>query len=58
MVSLNDLRNRVAHHEHLLKTDVAGLHGDLLELCEWLSPNVSAHIAKVSEVPALLAARP
>ena len=57
MEDLNDLRNRVAHHEHLLKTDIAAIHSTLLELAGWISPNVASHIAANSNVLDILAAR-
>jgi Abi-like protein len=55
---LNELRNRVAHHEPLVKYDLDEAHERLLELCDWLSPNVRAHIAAHTDVPRLLAQRP
>jgi Abi-like protein len=58
MEGLNDLRNRVAHHEHLLTTDVPKYHASLLELCGWLSPRVATHIAATSNVAEVLAERP
>ncbi len=58
MNPLNDLRNRVAHHEHLLTTDVTKHHDWLLELAGWLSPNVADHISSTSEVGDLISKRP
>jgi hypothetical protein len=58
MSDLNDLRNRVAHHEHLLTTDIAQHHGWLIELAGWLSPKVADHIAATSTVTEMLANKP
>jgi hypothetical protein len=58
MHELNDVRNRVAHHEHLLATDVVGLHRNMLELCGWLSPNVAEYISATSSVLEVSGQRP
>jgi hypothetical protein len=55
---LHDLRNRVAHHEPLLTTDVAGRLADLLGLAARLEPELGRHLQATSTVPSLLAARP
>jgi hypothetical protein len=58
MASLNYLRNRVAHHEHLLNTDISEYHADLLELCRWMSPPVADHIRTTTSVLSLLGEKP
>lgn len=58
MSALNDLRNRVAHHEHLLTTDVPKRHVCLLDFCRWLSPKVAEHISARSCVEEVVAQRP
>jgi len=55
---INDLRNRVAHHEPLLKFKLEQDHERLLELCGWLDERVSNHIREHSSVPQLLTERP
>ena len=55
---LHDLRNRVAHHEPLLNTDVAARLADLLGLAKRLDPQLGQHVLATSSVASLLAARP
>ncbi len=62
---LNNLRNRVAHHEPVhgptighVNADLAALHGELLELLGWLNPPIRAWVQTNSRVPALLARKP
>jgi hypothetical protein len=58
MGSLHNLRNRVAHHEPLLRTDIAARHGDCTALATLIDPALGHHIASTSRVAQLLAARP
>lgn len=62
---LNTLRNRIAHHEPVhgptighVKSDLAGLHRELLELLGWLDPKIGSWVVANSRVPTLLAAKP
>ena len=55
---LHRLRNRCAHHKSLLHLDLYALHLDLLTLAGTLQPKVAEHIARHTQVPALLAQRP
>jgi len=62
---LNLLRNRIAHHEpiHALEIgdsnlDVVGVHGELLEVLNWIDPAVSNWLKSWSRVPTVLATRP
>lgn len=55
---LHDLRNRVAHHEPLLRTDVPGRLADVIHLATHVDPLLGQHIAATSSVSGLLAARP
>ncbi|WP_051144192.1 hypothetical protein [Modestobacter italicus] len=55
---LHDLRNRVAHHEPLLTTDVAGRFADLLGLASRLEPRLGQHLQVTSNVSRLLTTRP
>jgi len=62
---LNNLRNRVAHHEPVhgatighVNADLAALHAELLEVLGWLNPTVSSWVQTNSRVPALLARKP
>ena len=55
---LHDLRNRVAHHEPLLNTDVAARLADLLGLAKRLDPQLGQHVQATSTVASLLATRP
>ena len=55
---LHELRNRVAHHEPLLSTDVAGRLADLTGLAARLDPQLGQYLQATSSVPKLLTARP
>jgi hypothetical protein len=62
---LNTLRNRIAHHEPIhsgaiAKTglDIAGMHQALLDLLDWIDPDVQRWVTTYSRVPALLQTRP
>jgi hypothetical protein len=55
---LHDLRNRVAHHEPLLTTDVAGRLADLIGLATRLDPPLGQYLEATSTVANLLTVRP
>lgn len=55
---LHELRNRIAHHEHLLSENISDRWQDLRDVAGALSTDLDAHIAAGSQVPALVAARP
>lgn len=55
---LHAVRNRIAHHEPLLRTDLVQTQGSLLTLAGWLLPELRAHLAASSELPELIADRP
>ena len=55
---LNALRNRIAHHEPLLRENLDERHVEILDLCGMLNPTLARYLASTSTVPAILAARP
>jgi hypothetical protein len=55
---LQRFRNRIAHHDCLLKQDIAARADDMLLIAGWLDPEARRWLAERSRVPALLAARP
>lgn len=55
---LHSLRNRVAHHEPLLRTPLVARHADIIEIAGLVSAPLRDHIAAHSSVPAMLADRP
>lgn len=55
---LHDLRNRVAHHEPLLRTNLGDRHQDVLTIAELLAPELATHISATSAVPRLISERP
>jgi hypothetical protein len=55
---LHDLRNRVAHHEPLLRTDIAARCADVLAVADLIDPHLALHISATSTVMTLQAARP
>lgn len=55
---LHELRNRVAHHEHLLNEDLSVRHADILALTQLIEPTLSTYLDDSSTLPRLLAHRP
>jgi hypothetical protein len=52
ITKLNDLRNRVAHHEPLSAEYARRRHRELIEVADWLSPALSAYISAHTTCPA------
>lgn len=44
LVQIKTLRNRIAHHETLIKRDVRKDYGEILEAIRWISPTVRAWV--------------
>ncbi|HTC59219.1 MAG TPA: hypothetical protein VK691_03780 [Solirubrobacteraceae bacterium] len=55
---LHDLRNRAAHHEPLLDTDLVARLDDLLWIAERLDSSLADFIRSSTDIPALIASRP
>jgi hypothetical protein len=55
---LHQLRNRVAHHEPLLRTDVSGRLDDLIKVAGMISPELRRYLAATTTVTNWLAHRP
>jgi hypothetical protein len=58
VAALNRLRNRAAHHEHLLGEDLTARHRQLLAFAGLLSPELGQYLDQVSPLPRLLSQRP
>lgn len=54
---LHDLRNRVAHHEHLLSTNLVARLEDLLWVAERLDPSLAQYILATTDIPSLNGSR-
>lgn len=55
---LHNLRNRVVHHEPLLRSNVAGRLTDAIVVTSLIDPQLGQHLNATSRVPALLQQRP
>ena len=55
---LHELRNRVAHHEPLLSTNLTAALQDVLWVTERLDPPIAQYISSSTDIPTLNAARP
>jgi hypothetical protein len=55
---LHDLRNRVAHHEQLLSTNLVARLEDLLWVAERLDPSLAQYISATTDIPSLDGSRP
>lgn len=51
-------RNRVAHHDCLLKQPVRERYDEIIRIAGWIDPAAAAWIESQSEVPVLLAKKP
>lgn len=51
-------RNRISHHEPLLKENISLLYGDIMQLLNWLCPDTAAWIRPVCEVPKIMRTKP
>ena len=56
--SVNAFRNRVAHHEPILKLDVNAVHAEMGRLVALICPQTSAWMRHHSTVPLVVRARP
>lgn len=55
---LHDLRNRVAHHEPLLRSDIAGRVADAVAVASLIDSDLGQHLTTTSRVTHLLSQRP
>lgn len=55
---LHNLRNRVAHHEPLLRYDIAGRATDAVSVARLIDPDLGRHLDATSRVMPLLPQRP
>jgi hypothetical protein len=55
---LNELRNRIAHHQRIWNRDLPACHADVLLVAGYLDADLPAWISRDCRVPALLRARP
>jgi hypothetical protein len=58
MTRLGPFRNRVAHHETIIRTPLANRHEDMLMLVETIDPEAREWIESVSSIAPLLEGRP
>ena len=58
VTKLNDVRNRVAHHEPLDPDLATRRHNNLIELASWLSPELRDYIQATTSCPGHLTNRP
>jgi hypothetical protein len=57
LTSLKELRNRIAHHETLLRRDPQKDYDDLLETIGWLSPTLRRWVEASTDFSSIYAAR-
>ncbi|WP_449256355.1 hypothetical protein [Bosea sp. (in: a-proteobacteria)] len=55
---INRLRNRIAHHEPILKLDVSALHADIRNLIGYRCPAAAAWVRHYSTIGAVMRTRP
>ncbi|MET3889032.1 hypothetical protein ABIE41_000108 [Bosea sp. OAE506] len=52
------LRNRISHHEPLIKLDAMKQHSDLLKLLSWICPATAQWVRPHCDLPTLVRAKP
>jgi hypothetical protein len=55
---LRDLRNRIAHHEPIIRRDLAGDYQRTLGIVSWICPETASWVTEHSRVPGMIAQRP
>lgn len=58
ITSLNELRNRVAHHEPIYRRDLQSDMLTIFRVLEWIEPDVRAWAMTLTRLPAVVASRP
>jgi len=58
LARINPFRNRLAHHDPIIRADVSARHDDLLELVGLIDHDAADWLARRSAVPDILAWRP
>ena len=56
--SVNKLRNRISHHEPLIRSNVSQQHAELLELLGWICPETLALCRPHFRVPTVMRQKP
>ncbi|MEZ8649399.1 hypothetical protein AB6D92_10505 [Vibrio splendidus] len=54
----NDLRNRIAHHEPILRLDCSSIHTEILTAIQWLSFEIYRWTKEHTTVPVILRTKP
>lgn len=55
---INTLRNRVFHHETIVRTDPAQAHGEMHQLLSWLSPEALGELERIDSFRAVHDSQP
>ena len=55
VADLNRLRNRAAHHEHLLTVDLRQAHRTGVALADRIDPDLGAHLRRTAALPSIVA---
>jgi hypothetical protein len=55
---IQDLRNRIFHHEPLIKRDLSGDYAGIIKMLGWICPQTRDWVRRTSSVPTMLRQRP
>jgi hypothetical protein len=53
-----DFRNRISHHEPLIKSNAMGIYGDVLKLLRWICPETELWIRPHCDIPKIVRQKP
>lgn len=53
-----DFRNRISHHEPLIKSDSMRIYGDMMTLLQWICPATESWIRPHCDVPKIMRQKP
>ena len=55
---ITNFRNRISHHEPLLKANAMGIYSDIMKVLGWLCPDTTTWIRPHCEVPKIVRMKP
>lgn len=55
---INHIRNRIAHHEHILKENISDIYKNILEIISWICPETSLWVKHYGTINIAIRSKP